>query len=165
MNAERRREAAQRYDGVGQKICEECGSPFTAGKFAAKSGPRQKKFCSVRCARRVAQRALYQRATSKGNVRLASAAWKTARAAVLSRDGQICRMCGMPGSHVHHLFHRTDAERHDHSEENLVTLCNVCHSKIHDIKVGRLNGEVVISGAVFALLNVESVKIVQGDRS
>jgi 5-methylcytosine-specific restriction endonuclease McrA len=159
MNAERRRAVAERYDAIPQKECAECKTVFTVGKFAAKSGPRVPKFCSPKCARRVAQRAFYGRTTRKGNPRLASSAWHKARLEAIKRDDGKCRLCGSEAKHVHHLFHRTEAEMHDHGLDNLATLCNPCHSKIHEIKVGRVDGEVVVSGLVFQLLNVKNVRV------
>jgi hypothetical protein len=141
------------------KACEECGETYTPNLRTA----HRQRYCSTRCLNRATQRAFYKKSRGTVTTRLGTKEWKAAAKAAIERDGGKCRLCHASDRrlNVHHLFHRTDAERHDHSEENLVTLCNVCHSKIHDIKVGRLNGEVVISGAVFALLNVESVKIVQ----
>ena len=159
MNAERRRKAAESYDAVSQRECEDCGTMFTVGKFAAKTGPKTPKFCSAKCSHRAAQRAFYRRTNRKGDTRLGAAAWQVARAKAIERDGGKCRLCGTEGKHVHHLFHRTDAEMHDHSLENLVTLCNPCHTKVHDIKLGRIDGEIVISGPVFELLGVTSVRV------
>jgi 5-methylcytosine-specific restriction endonuclease McrA len=160
MNTERRRKAAEQYDVTATKECAECGTTFTSGKYAAKSGPKIPKFCSMVCAQRVAQRAFYQRGTRKGNPRLGAAVWHVAREKAIERDNGLCRICHAEGKHVHHLFHRTEEEMHDHSQENLVTLCNSCHSKVHDIKIGRVNGEVVLSGIVFELLNLTTVKVI-----
>jgi len=163
MNAKRRRETAERYDVIGEMECAECGTKFTPGKYAAKSGPKAPKFCSMRCARRVAARAFYQRNKRPHDPRLKVKAWKDAKAKAVERDGGKCRLCGVPANHVHHVFHRTAAEMHDHNLDNLVTLCNPCHNKMHEIKVGRVDGEVVVSGAVFDLIGVSAVKVIKGD--
>ena len=159
MNAERRRQAAERYDVLSQMECGECGTKFTAGKYASKSGPKAPKFCSPKCARRVAQRAHYQRTKRKTNPRLGAAIWQVARAKAIERDGGKCRVCGVEANHVHHAFHLTEAEMHDHSPDNLICLCGSCHSKAHDIRIGKEGDEVIISGLVFSLLGITKVRI------
>ena len=159
MNAERRRQAAERYDIKSEQECEECGAKFTAGKYAARSGPKAPKFCSPTCAHRVAQRAMYQRTKRKSNPRLGAAKWQVARKVAIERDGGKCRICGAEAKHVHHAYHRTEAEMNDHSLDNLICLCGSCHTKIHDIKIGRDGDEVVISGLVFSLLGITKVRI------
>src|SRR5258706_550521 len=149
MNAQRRREAAERYDVKPEMECADCGKRFSVSKFAAKSGVRMQKFCSQACAGRAAQRAYYQRNKRPYSKRLGAKAWREAKAKAVERDGGKCQLCSADGKHVHHIFHRTEAEMHDHSLENLVSLCGSCHTKIHDIKIGRVDGEVVISGVAF----------------
>lgn len=159
INAERRRQAAETYDAIQQKECAECGAKFSVGRSASKSGPKAPKFCSAKCAHRAAQRAHSQRTVRVKDTRLSVKAWKDAKVKAMERDSGKCRQCGGVATHVHHLFHRTEAEMYDHSLENLVALCNSCHSKIHKIKIGRIDGEIVVSGVVFNLLNVKTVRI------
>jgi 5-methylcytosine-specific restriction endonuclease McrA len=49
---------------------------------------------------------------------------------VLSRDGWRCQLCGtMSNLEVHHkTFH---SQSGDDSEQNLITLCAVCHDAVH----------------------------------
>jgi 5-methylcytosine-specific restriction endonuclease McrA len=49
---------------------------------------------------------------------------------VLSRDGWKCQSCGsMSNLEVHHQQFRSQGGRN--SEENLITLCTGCHSRLH----------------------------------
>lgn len=59
-------------------------------------------------------------------------------ATVRERDGHRCRVCGSTHElHVHHIRYRSQGV--DHSPSNLVTLCRVCHEKVH-AKTLRLMG-------------------------
>lgn len=59
-------------------------------------------------------------------------------ATVRERDGHRCRVCGSTNElHVHHIRYRSQGG--DHSPSNLVTLCRVCHEKVH-AKTLRLMG-------------------------
>lgn len=55
--------------------------------------------------------------------------WRNLRKSVLERDGRTCRHCGS-GKHlrVHHI---TYARRGFEKLEDLITLCEDCHDKIH----------------------------------
>jgi len=160
MNAERKRESATHYDIAGRMECAECGAVFARSKFAAKTGIRAQKFCSSKCAMKSSHRAFNQRSPRKSDGRLKTAAWKVARAKAIERDKGLCRVCGKAARHVHHVLYRTEAEMHDHDQDNLMTLCNPCHNTLHDIKIGKVNGEFVISGAVFQFLGITAVKVV-----
>jgi len=49
---------------------------------------------------------------------------------VLERDGWRCQTCGsMQTLHVHHLKFRSQAGGDE--EQNLITLCEECHTRIH----------------------------------
>jgi hypothetical protein len=53
------------------------------------------------------------------------------RAQVLERDGWTCQFCGRQRElHVHHVHPRGRGGKD--TEENLVTLCALCHRSIHD---------------------------------
>ena len=63
-------------------------------------------------------------------MRLDPAAYERLRQEVLRRDGWRCQSCGtMSNLEVHHQQFRS---RHgDDSEANLITLCAVCHARVH----------------------------------
>jgi 5-methylcytosine-specific restriction endonuclease McrA len=49
---------------------------------------------------------------------------------VLRRDGWTCQSCGtMSNVEVHHKEFRSQSG--DDSEQNLITLCTVCHDAVH----------------------------------
>ena len=54
------------------------------------------------------------------------------REAVLNRDNYICQVCGKKHTllEVHHIIWRSRGGSDD--EDNLITLCHDCHSKIHE---------------------------------
>lgn len=56
--------------------------------------------------------------------------WRNTRARILSRDGHSCRFCGFTSPkymEVHHL----GGDALDDSEDNLMTLCPLCHACLH----------------------------------
>lgn len=54
--------------------------------------------------------------------------WKKIRAKILIRDREECTICGRRERlHIHHIDCRA---QNDH-QENLVTLCEYCHSRVH----------------------------------
>jgi 5-methylcytosine-specific restriction endonuclease McrA len=57
----------------------------------------------------------------------------TIRPCVLSRDSYTCRRCKDPSSKPLDVHHRKPRSRGgQHTMENLVTLCRLCHSAVHD---------------------------------
>ena len=54
------------------------------------------------------------------------------REAVLHRDGYTCQLCGRKHTRleVHHIIYRSQGGTDD--EDNLITLCEDCHDKVHD---------------------------------
>lgn len=54
--------------------------------------------------------------------------WKKVRTLVLERDGNRCVICsGQENLHIHHI----DGDNTHDSAENLVTLCEFCHARVH----------------------------------
>jgi 5-methylcytosine-specific restriction endonuclease McrA len=50
---------------------------------------------------------------------------------VLRRDGRRCQSCGgMSSVEVHHKRFRSHSG--DDSEQNLITLCKLCHARVHE---------------------------------
>ena len=63
-------------------------------------------------------------------LRLDAELYESLRLQVLRRDGWRCQSCGtMSNLEVHHKEFRSHSG--EDSEENLITLCTVCHSAIH----------------------------------
>ncbi len=56
---------------------------------------------------------------------------------VLERDHYKCQKCGKDEHHIHHI----DWDKKNNTPENMITLCNSCHKKLHSwvpIKLRRL---------------------------
>lgn len=65
--------------------------------------------------------------------------WQKKRLQVLERDHFTCQCCGAKHKtlHVHHYCYTTP-NPWDEPEDNLVTLCDECHSTIHNYRHGYL---------------------------
>ncbi len=61
--------------------------------------------------------------------------WSSRREAILNRDSYTCQICGKKHMRleVHHIIYRSNGGTND--ENNLITLCEDCHSGIHDGKI------------------------------
>ncbi len=65
--------------------------------------------------------------------------WKQARQVILQRDNHLCQVCLKvnkitPADMVHHIIELKDDWEKRLNEDNLVSLCNACHNKVHGIK-------------------------------
>ena len=65
-----------------------------------------------------------------------SMAWKKVREAVISRDNDICRLCFDNGritkkDLIHHIEPVKDNIQQVYNINNLICLCNKCHTKVH----------------------------------
>jgi 5-methylcytosine-specific restriction endonuclease McrA len=64
-------------------------------------------------------------------LRLQPLQYENLRRQILRRDGWRCQSCGaMSNLEVHHREFRSHSGAD--SEENLITLCSVCHAIVHD---------------------------------
>ena len=67
-------------------------------------------------------------------LRLDADAYQQLRHQVLERDGWRCQTCGaMRNVEVHHLRFRS--QQGEDTEQNLITLCSVCHKLTHGARV------------------------------
>jgi 5-methylcytosine-specific restriction endonuclease McrA len=63
-------------------------------------------------------------------VRLDALSYENLRQQILRRDGWRCQFCGaMSNLEVHHREFRSQSG--EDSEENLITLCTLCHASAH----------------------------------
>jgi 5-methylcytosine-specific restriction endonuclease McrA len=61
--------------------------------------------------------------------------WKQKRLIILKRDNFKCKKCNSTNNlHVHHLVYEKNLKAWEAKNENLITLCNICHAKEHDKK-------------------------------
>jgi len=64
-------------------------------------------------------------------IRLERKQYEELRRAILKRDGWRCQFCGaMTNLEVHHLQFRSHSG--EDTEENLITICQDCHSRVHE---------------------------------
>ena len=59
--------------------------------------------------------------------------WKSLRLSVINRDGNKCTECGSKEKlHVHHCKYIPNAMAWQVPMEYLITLCQICHNKLHE---------------------------------
>lgn len=77
-----------------------------------------------------------------------------AREEVMKENDFACKMCGNKARIVHHI----DGSRVNHSKENLIPLCDKCHSQIHGSKsiIPKLNSLRITSLIVLKGLSKQS---------
>lgn len=68
--------------------------------------------------------------------------WKRKRLCILRRDGYLCVECKKYGRRreavtVHHILHADEYPELAYDDNNLESLCNACHNKMHPEKGGR----------------------------
>lgn len=60
--------------------------------------------------------------------------WQNVREQVLERDNHTCQGCGVTTNlHVHHMTYNNHGSEHEHLDD-LITLCEVCHRKVHGLE-------------------------------
>lgn len=62
--------------------------------------------------------------------------WQRKRAYILRRDGYKCQEClrygrQRQGEHVHHIYPIEEYPEEIYNDCNLITLCKICHNKMH----------------------------------
>ena len=72
--------------------------------------------------------------------------WKKLRAAILRRDGYICRVAWRYGkrveaTHVHHIFPREDFPEYQWEPWNLISVSAAAHNALHDRTTNALTDE------------------------
>lgn len=56
---------------------------------------------------------------------------KKRRQEVYDRDEGLCQICGKPTRNIHHIEPGKMGRRRNHHIANLITLCHVCHDRVH----------------------------------
>ena len=69
--------------------------------------------------------------------------WRKKRAAILRRDGYLCQMCKRYGRYtqattVHHIQHVDEHPELAFLDDNLISVCEKCHNKLHPEKIKRV---------------------------
>lgn len=59
--------------------------------------------------------------------------WAARSREIMQRDNFTCQLCGRTdrGLNVHHIKYQKDLDYWDYPDELLMTVCHVCHAKIH----------------------------------
>lgn len=115
------------------KACAECGQDFTPNAFV---GQRQK-YCSRRCASRVASRTHLANLPPGGKNRTIP---REIRRRLLERAGHRCELCGSVQSR-YDVHHRDWNYRNNADDANLIVLCRACHKAMNvrcSVEGGRL---------------------------
>lgn len=68
--------------------------------------------------------------------KLQDSRWKAKRDAVTARDLFTCRQCGCKDRtlDVHHIYYQWGREPWEYHEDELITLCRLCHGSLEDLK-------------------------------
>lgn len=53
---------------------------------------------------------------------------------ILERDNHACQNCSRCILYCHYAIHHIDLDKKNDNPDNLITLCNSCHSKLHSIE-------------------------------
>lgn len=69
-----------------------------------------------------------------------SSAWRRKRRKILARDNYECQVCKQEGRYnkgvvVHHIEHLEDRKDLALEDDNLLTVCEACHNRLHPEKL------------------------------
>lgn len=75
-----------------------------------------------------------------------TARWERKRNQILRRDGYRCQICKRYGrlrsaEHIHHIYPIENYPEFAYENWNLISLCKVCHNKMHDRDTHQLTAE------------------------
>lgn len=156
-----RREATAAKDV--ERYCPECGEKFSPGKHSRHS----QVFCSTQCAGRVKGRALREKYPGKDRARQREKRCGGNFLKALERDKYRCVMCESKDEKrlvVHHIDGFGEESAIPNNDlQNLATLCQNCHRQIHNFRFRIIDGELLISGAVFDWQNITRIRIVKDE--
>lgn len=87
--------------------------------------------------------------------------WKRKAEAIRKRDGYICQICKRQGkvtdgTLVHHIKPVDSFPHLAFNNDNLITICNDCHEKLHD----RTSGKLTAAGQAVKKWKGQTVKVV-----
>lgn len=68
--------------------------------------------------------------------------WEQVRKQVLERDNFKCVVCGKPATQVHHIHLRSKRKDLMYEKNNLVSLCDKCHSHFSTDGLEKVNGRI-----------------------
>ena len=94
--------------------------------------------------------------------------WQKKKYEIYERDGWQCKCCGndfMQSAsqlHAHHLYYDRSLHLWEYDNESLVTLCEVCHKKVHDLGLKKISGIIafeILTGKIDATDFLKRIKI------
>jgi predicted nucleic acid-binding Zn ribbon protein len=146
-----------REKNLGPRPCAECAEPFipTLGKESVQI------CCSRICSTRRANRRRDEKSRKAGHKQLQRTRWHENRRIALERD-KICQMCSATEFLVvHHKDGSGETKNPNHDPDNLTALCYRCHKAMHSINYRVVNGELFVTGKIFEIFGVDSVKVLK----
>ncbi len=154
---QQRAEARARLRDMSPKFCLNCAGPIQVNKF----NWYKVKYCSNSCA--LSGYRKNNRSPRHYNPLYRSAEWKRIARAARERDDWRCKVCGKSSKrlNVHHKDGSGDLPVPNNDIMNLVSLCSVCHRKIHNIDLVKLGDAWVVSGLAFQWLGISRVAVFQ----
>lgn len=79
---------------------------------------------------------------SKYSDKLKDYRWRRRRARIIIRDGIKCQFCGCNHHlEVHHKRYIKGLDPWEYDNDDLITLCHYCHSRIHIGKIRKLQSD------------------------
>lgn len=118
-----------------QKYCDKCKSKAEAEREQIQK-VKSKKYNSDR----------YKRDLENESYRLfyLSKAWKSKRREILRRDNFECQICKAlfnykAATDVHHILNLRDHYEKRLDSNNLISLCNECHTLVHSLKLNNID--------------------------
>lgn len=77
--------------------------------------------------------------------------WQRKRLEIMNEHDFKCQLCGDLNSelHIHHKKYINGRKIHEYSNDQLMCLCNLCHSKIHNIKIDEYISPIKIGWFIF----------------
>ncbi len=144
---------------ISDRPCEECGTVFTPSIYNWKTN----KFCSSKCAGRVAARSFTKRHPGHSTKSAQKNRWGGKWAIAYERDGGVCVLCGESEKRreMHHIDGSGEEDSPNHEIDNLILLCVHCHRQMHTLTWKIVDNELLVSGFVCEWLGLERVRIVK----
>jgi hypothetical protein len=87
---------------------------------------------------------------------LKSPEWQELRLAALARAKGECEFCGLKGTAVHHIKYPKNLKEED-SLDNLVVVCEKCHSRLHGILGNEAGVTVDVTAVIKEIKNTHFV--------
>ena len=124
-----------------KKFCSRCGKLISATVWYCPTCTKRKELEEERLKKERCKRYNKERYKDENNLKIkrfyGSKDWETMRKIILIRDNYLCVHCFKKGIYtkaetVHHKVEIEQAWELRLDKENLISLCNKCHNKVHN---------------------------------